>query len=375
MEIANQSVASIAILCTSNVRHMSPIVAYTDVLDSCGVKYDLIYMDKYGEDEEFDCNKKYRFINRINSSLPSVLKSLKYLFFLPYGSFILLKNKYRFVIVWNDLTALLFAGFLRRHFSGAYCINVRDEMGYRKPLLYKRYSKVFSRAAFCTISSKKYEAFLPSGINYVPINSLNFDTLTGLIPRDTLRSPDKPLRIGFIGNVRFFEKNEELLRLFKNDKRYELHFYGTNANKLDNYAKRNGITNCVFHDTFPVKDTGRYLNNIDIVNNIYGNETEGLRLAVSIKLFHALYARLPILVCANTYTADLAKKAGIGFEVDPEKLDSSILEKIQDWYYALDCQNIARSCAAFLHSAEKENDVFRMLLMEKLNLHLSDSSN
>lgn len=364
--MSNSSSAAVVILCTSNIRHMSPVSIYTDLLKECGIEYDLIYMDKYGEDEEFECGRKYRFVNRISSGLPAILKCIKYALFLPFASYIMLKNRYKFVIAWNDLTALLFAGFLRRHFRNSYCVNIRDEMGYRKPWIRNRYRKVFSGAAFCTTSSRKYESFLPEGITYTPINSLNFNALKDLKPRNSHRSSNAPLRIGFIGNVRFFEINEKLLRLFRDDPRFELHFYGTNANKLKKYAEDNEINNCVFHDSFPVKETGKYLNKIDILNNVYGNDTEGLRTAVSIKLYHAAYARIPILVCDNTYTADLAERAGIGFKVDPKAFDDSISDELYSWYYSLDYRRVIQGCATFLHSAEKENEAFKALLMDRL---------
>ena len=43
--------ARIAILSAVNIKHMSLISLYTEILKKNGVKYDIIYMDKYNEDD------------------------------------------------------------------------------------------------------------------------------------------------------------------------------------------------------------------------------------------------------------------------------------------------------------------------------------
>lgn len=43
----------VCILSAVNIKHMSLITLYTEVLKQQGIEYDIIYMDKYGEDEPF----------------------------------------------------------------------------------------------------------------------------------------------------------------------------------------------------------------------------------------------------------------------------------------------------------------------------------
>lgn len=116
----------VAILSSVNIKHMSLISLYTEVLKRKNIEYDIIYMDKYDEDEEFECSTKYRYVNVINRRWPAIFKKIKYMMFVPYARKILNRNKYDFVIVWNDVAIFMFANYLSRKYKGKYSLNVRD---------------------------------------------------------------------------------------------------------------------------------------------------------------------------------------------------------------------------------------------------------
>lgn len=354
----------ICILSAVNIRHMSLITLYTDLLKSKGIEYDIIYMDKYGEEEEFDCRKKYRYVNIVKQKWPRPLKKLKYMTFLPWATRILNKNKYDFVIVWNDVAIFMFAKYLSRKYKGKYCLNVRDDMGYSKPSRKKRYKVVFRNAAFSTISSKGYLDFLPDGIDYIPIHSLNLSVLSGMKRRNEMRTTGEPIRIGFIGYVRFFERNQKIMDVFANDPRFELHYYGTKANVMKEYAEVHNIKNTVFHDTFPVADTAKYLEKIDIINNLYGNDTANLRKAMSIKFYHALYARIPILVSPDTFVGECAKKMGIGFEISDDLINEEMKKRLYQWYRGLRFDEIEQNCEQYLENTNTENAKFKKIALK-----------
>lgn len=358
--------ARIAILSCVNIKHMSLISLYTDILKREGVPFDVIYMDKYGEDEEIECSHKYRYINKIERNLPRFFKKIKYYLFKPWACRIIKKNNYGFIIVWNDLAIFLFASFLSKHFKGKYCLNVRDNMYYDKPKYAMMYQRCFSNSSFNTISSKGYLSFLPKGATYYPINSLNLSVLKGMKVHDRMRNAEEKIRIGFIGYVRYFERNQKLLDCFANDPRYEVHFYGKCADVLKEYAESNGIGNGVFHDSFPVSETAKYLENIDIMNNLYGNNTLNVRNAISIKLFHSLYARIPILVNENTYIGQLATELGIGYYVT--EFTPAFKDDLYQWYHNLDFERICTSCDKYLKEAMAENHKFETVVIDRIQV-------
>lgn len=355
----------ICILSAVNIRHMSLISLYTKILKERGVEFDLIYMDKYNEDEDFDCRNKYRYINPVNQKWPKAYKAYRYMTFFRFATSILSREKYDFIIVWNDVAIFMFANYLARMYSGKYCLNVRDNMMYDKKIFGRRYYRVFNRAAFRTVSSMAYLEFLPKNVEYMQIHSFNATALKGMLPHQSLRSKEEPIRIGFIGYVRFFERNQKLLDVFSNDPRFELHYYGTGANILKEYAEKENIMNTAFHDSFPVSETKTYLEKIDIINNLYGNGDMNLQKAISIKFYHALYSKVPILVCDNTYVGDLAKQAGIGFEV--VEINDEMKEHLYSWYRSIEFDVLSDSCNVFLKKAQYENQEFEKVFVSYLN--------
>lgn len=355
----------VAILSCVNIKHMSLISLYTDILKREDVPFDVIYMDKYGENEEIECNRKYRFVNKINRNLPRFVKKVKYYLFKPWACRIMKKNRYDFIIVWNDLAIFLFADFLRKHFNGKYCLNVRDNMYYDKPKYKKMYERCFMSSSFNTVSSKGYLDILPKNATYYPIHSLNLSVLKGMKVHERMREKGERIRIGFIGYVRYFERNQKLLDCFANDPRYEVHYYGKCADVLKEYAESKTIENAFFHDSFPVSDTAKYLENIDIMNNLYGNSTLNVRKAISIKLFHSMYARIPILVNTDTYVGEVAHSLGIGYYVT--EFTDNFKDDLFKWYHNLDFNMIDSCCAEYLEKAMKDNCVFESLVVKHLN--------
>ncbi|WP_333615739.1 hypothetical protein [Bacteroides pyogenes] len=356
----------IAILSCVNIKHMSLISLYTKILDEHNVKYDIIYMDKYGEDEDFSCEHKYRYVNIINQKWPKFLKKVKYMTYYPYVRYILSKNKYDFVIVWNDLAIFMFANYLSKHYKGKYCLNVRDNMYYDSGRYQSMYERCFNRSKFNTVSSRGYLSVLPKDPEYIQINSLNLSVLDGMKVHTAMRTKEETIRIGFVGYVRYYERNQKLLKAFANDSRFELHYYGKNADVLKAFAEAEGIHNTVFHDSFPVADTAKYLQNIDIINNLYGNDTFNVRQAISIKFYHALYSRIPMLVCPDTFIGQQACKLGIGFYVDDDQIDAKMKESLYEWYHNIDFSKLNASCEKKLNEAIAENNIFEDIVIKAI---------
>lgn len=348
----------VAILSAVNIKHISLISLYTDLMKKLGVEYDIIYMDKYGEDEPFDCAHKYRYSCKVKQGLPRIVKEARYMSFVPYAKRKLRKGNYDFVIVWNDVAIFQFGNYLAKHFKGRYCLNVRDNMRYDNPRFAGRYKRCFADSAFNTISSKGYLDFLPKNAEYLPIHSLNLSALEGMQVHTGLRQEGEPIRIGFVGYVRFYERNKKMLDAFANDPRFELCYYGKNADVLRAYAEEQGIKNTSFHDSFPVQDTAKYLEKIDVMNNLYGNDKPSVRKALSIKTYHAMYDRIPILVCPNTYNAELALEVGNGFVIGDDEIDATLPDRFYDWYRGLDFAKLEAGCAAALQNAQAENERF-----------------
>lgn len=345
----------ICILSAVNIKHMSLISVYTDYLDKRGIPYDIVYMDKYGEEEHINAEHKYVFENKINRRLPKLLRGLYYFKFIAYGKRVLEQGDYDFIIVWNDVAIFLFGDYLARRWNGKYCLNIRDYCHQRIRPIYNIFKRAIAGSRFTTISSSGYRAFLPDS-DYIELHSLNETVLSKCVIRNTRRSAESAIRIGFVGNVRFFDINKSLLNVFGNDDRFELHYYGTSSNVLEQYANECGIRNAQFGGSFPVSETHNYLNSIDVINNLYGSGSNSVDYALSIKLYYSIYCHLPILVNTGTYMEEVTKKIGNGFAID--SIDEEMPNRLYEWYQSLDYDRLTQSCDETLSKIRDSQNTF-----------------
>ena len=342
---------------------MSLISLYTDLLEANNVKYDIIYMDKYGEVEKFGAEIIYRYENIVEKKWGKARKAFQYTRFYFYARKILNRKKYDFIIVWNDVAIFLFSHFLSRRYAQKYCLNIRDYFGEKNSFVFSIFRQGINRASFATISSEGFLDFLPEH-NYMTIYSFNKSALSSCKPRLNLRNHDMALRIGFIGNVRFYDINKLLIDVFGNDKRFELHFYGVNAEILKKYAKEKEINNVVCMNSFPVEQTGELLNNIDIINNLYGYGCVELDTALSIKLFHAAFMNVPIMVFKKTYMQVISERFGLGYAI--EQITSELPDQLYKWYHSMNFDSLRNGCESLIDLAVTKNKEFEEVVIRKI---------
>lgn len=355
--IGDKLVKKICILSSVNIKHMTLISLYTEKLIRDNISFDIIYMDKYGEEEEFPAENKYVFKNIVKTNEPKLVKVMKYFKFKNFAIPIIEKNNYDFIVVWSDNATFIFADYLAKNWKGKYSLNVRDYFHQNNIIVYKRFEKVINNSGFTTISSDAYKNFLPS-FNYIHVHSLNLQLLKKLVPRKNLAPKDKPIRITFLGYVRFFEINKKLMRVFENDSRFQLHFYGTHATELKKYAEEMNILNTSFHDSFPVEDTINFIEKIDLINNLYGSGNMSVDYALSIKLYYGLYYKTPILVNSGTHMESIVREYDVGFVVN--EINSEFKEELFNWYSNLVFEDFEKKCNVLLEKIEKDNSEFEL---------------
>lgn len=350
----------ICILSTVNIKHMTLISLYTSYFEKNNMKYDLIYIDKYDDNEESFAENTFKFPIKIKREWSFFRKLMSYWKFKKFAEDIVKKEKYDFIIVWNTYTAIMFSRFLIKKYKNRYSVNIRD-YGYEKnPFIFRRVRNAIQNSTFNTISSKGFETFLPEN-NYVTVHSFNKKILSQCIPKSTLREKGEPIRITFIGYVRFFEKDKQILDLLGNDERYIIQYFGEGANILEQYAINKGYSNVKFHDRFEPQATASLLNETDVINNLYGVGDIALDTAISIKMYYAVFMNLPILVFKDTYMEKVTKEYNIGFSVDKDM--KNLANEFYEWYHELDSNDIVNECNRFKKHIKLDNKLFEETLM------------
>lgn len=357
----------IAILGATNIKHMSLLTHYLDIIDNQKNEVDIIYTDKYGVNETLNnVNQIYKFDVNINNSMSFFRKALEYYKFRPFAKKILKQNKYDFIIVWGSYTAHLFKDVLIQDYKERYIVNIRDYFYENHKFIYLRMKQIIENSYITTLSSPGFMHFLPEVADKLKvIYSVNKDVINNSIKNENFNFK-VPIKIGFIGNIRFLDKNKMLMDCLKNDSRYVLQFFGTGSENLREYAESNSIYNVEFISAFNVNETSQLLNNIDIINNVYGNNDMSLDYALSIRLYYSLFLRKPILTSPNTLTSHEAHNLNLAFDVDDNNC-RDLGDQIENWINKIDFHQADAECRKYIENITSINDEFYQNINGRFN--------
>ncbi len=310
----------VCILGAVNLKHMSPIKKYIDIFNRNNIKFDIIYFDKYGIEENIngisDENKIYKYTSVFKQRESKLSKLLKFLKFRKLAKNLIYSENYDFIIVWRTETAILFRRMLKK-IKGKYIYNIRDYFFDDYPIFKKIQKKLISNSLVTTISSEGFKSFLPKQ-DYLIFHSINKEEKEV----SKLTKIDLPIKLSFIGNIRFFNINKKIISSLKNDNRYLMQYFGTNSDVLKQYAVENGVKNIEFIDSFEISETEKLVEQSTFINNLYGVKEKALNTATSIRYFHSILYKRPIIVFDNTHMAELVRKNNLGIIIDVNEIDN-----------------------------------------------------
>ena len=318
---------------------------------------DLIYWDRHtiNESVSFVFDHIYCYRLSMDEHHNKFLKFINFIRFKHYCEKILTKNNYDKIIFLHNYLAILMYRYLSSYYNGRYLVDVRDYSYEHNRLFYNIEKLVIKNSGLAVISSLGYKTFLPEH-NYVLCHNdpIVDDEIVKHI-QDYKWTSDKPIKLSFIGLVRFYEQNIKLLEFFKNDERFLLAFYGQNSDFLKEYANRNNIKNVFFKGRFEPSETMKFFKQTDIVNNYYGNNTPSLDYALSNKLYYAATFFRPILVCKNTYMEKIAKKYSFAITMDEKQNANDFYKE----FLSIDRSKLRNGCMSFINKVKNDNDIFK----------------
>ncbi|WP_340392691.1 capsular biosynthesis protein [Paenibacillus sp. FSL E2-0190] len=321
--------------------------------------FDIIYWNRHAIKEESSANNLFSFNYPMNESSTKIDKLLGYVKFRRYAKRILEKNGYSGVIVLTTSAGILLNRELNKSYSKKYIVDIRDYSFEDNSVYYAIEKKMIKNSSLSVISSRGYESFLPKH-NYILTH--NDVSISSLIIEEFRKKNTKTIRdkisISYIGLIRFHEQNKKVIKKFANDERFNLNFIGTDSHALQPFCEELNIKNVRFVDRFPPETTLNYYKETDIINNLYGNNSNLLDYALSNKLYYAALLGIPILVSPNTYMEEVACQYGFGFSVDLNS--SNVCDEIYDYYHSINWDEFYSSCDKFLESVKFDNDRFQV---------------
>ncbi|MBA5730207.1 capsular biosynthesis protein [Aerococcaceae bacterium INB8] len=348
--------SKICIVSTANVKHMTLISLYTDILKAYNIEFDIVYLDRYGIVEDIGANKVYKLCKNIT---PKTTKKEKLRYFIEFRNFsknIINNNNYDLVIVWNTLTSLLLADVLLKN-KKKYILNIRDYYFEKNFIIYYLHKQLIRNSIFTTISSKGFLDFLPRA-KYIFVHSLNEEIINLNEEQNyTFGRKNDPINIGFLGNVRFYEVQKKIINLLGNDDRFRLWYCGTNSEPLEEYVFERNIKNCEFTGEFSPSETEFYLNKFDIINNIFGSKDISVKTLTPIRLYYSTNYKIPILVNKDTYLGNLVEEFNLGLTLDENELNFA--DKLYNYFINLKSDEYIKATQKFNELVINENNLFK----------------
>lgn len=142
----------------------------------------------------------------------------------------------------------------------------------------------------------------------------------------------QPLRISFIGSIRYKEILINLVDALKDDSRYEIYFHGSGEDLsfMQKYCKN--IKNVIFTGKYKYDDVVKLYHQSDIVWAAYPNRDFNVVYAISNKFHESLFVGIPCVYSDHTKLADFVREKKIGLVVDPydKKSIKKLFAKIID---------------------------------------------
>ncbi len=342
---------------------------YIDAILNSGAECDLIYWDREavnGERDSFTGCRKLCFQRELSSDSSVKDKVLGYIGSTKYFVKKLKEIDYDGIIFLQMHAAVACKGILRKKYEGKYIVDIRDYTLENLSVYRKAEEKVIFKSFATVISSPAYSKFLPKhdfvvAHNYSPFSQEEVNKIRDI----SNKKDEKPVQISFVGTVRFIDMDMKLLKIFANDERFKLNYFGKGSEALAEFCKNEGIFNVEFYGSFSPDMTVKFYQNTDLINNLYGNHNPFLDYALSNKLYHSGQLYIPILVCPDTYMEEVSLKHNMGFVFDVNQKESK--EKLYDWYRCLDRNKLKKGCDSFISTVKEENAKFEKMIEKFLS--------
>lgn len=313
-----------AIIAVNNIIYSPYIKIYSSFLDKKNIAYDVILPDRNNIDEALG-----EQIYRIKWD-PKKGKIPNLLFFRKEALKILKRNKYDFIFVLTTMPAVLLSPHLMTKYKNRYLVDVRDYTQEHFKPYYWLECGVIKNAAMRVISSKGFENFLPKA-NYFLSHNLSQDYAS---PKKIFnKNTDGKIKIGYVGSISYIEHCKHMIELVAKDERFVFNFYGRESERreISTYIDSLGCDRIKYFGKYIPEEKEAIINSVDLLFNVYGNETPLVKYAISNKFYDSFYYKKPLLTSPDTYMSTQA--GGYSFDID---FNTTSLDALYDWYKSLD---------------------------------------
>lgn len=180
--------------------------------------------------------------------------------------------------------------------------------------------------------------------------------------RKPTSSSSKPLKIAFIGSIRYQDILKNLSDALMNNPNYELYFHGSGEDLevMKDYCKE--AKNIFFTGKYDYSKVVSLYHQSDIIWAGYPNKDYNVIYAISNKFHESLYVGVPCVYSEHTKLADFVKSNNIGFVVDPYNASAikNLFDRISSGSINMDC--VYQSMIEFQSQESSWNEDFIQVL-------------
>jgi len=340
----------IALILASNL-YMAPYVRYyTEILEKCGVPYDIIAWNRFGVAEA-----GVQALNLTSSLHKSIFgKIIDYVRYKRFVKSKLVEGNYDKVVVFTIVNALMLFPFLKARYRNNYVFDIRD---YSVALKYfrARLSAAIQDAALVVISSAGFKRWLPKDNTYVIRHNTNV-----FRPLDTLvkikgQTKYKILTIGAIG---YYDANRALIEHLADSPMFELEFVGSGyaEQMLKDFVASRGIKNVSFLGRYAKEDEPKYLQGAALISILMDDSINSIT-CMSNRFYLSVVYGIPMIVNSNSEQGTCAEKYNLGIVIDKK---SDIKKQIIRYLRMFDNEIFDIGRKAYLEIVQNDLDEFEL---------------
>lgn len=344
----------VALICPSNLLYMPYVDNYEKIFKQNDIEYKKINWDRLQIEE----SSKYTYKDNKTGHQRNYIDYLKFKRFIVK---ILRQDKYEKVIVFGLQLTYFLKRTLSKHYNYKYIIDIRD---YNKILKIYNMKNIIENSMMTVISSPGYLEWLPNSDKYVINHNTNIDELDSLSDYKLIKD-DKAITISYIGTLVNFDENKELIDNLKNNKRFNILFWGDgmiNGN-IEEYITENHINNVSVHGRYKSDQEKNLYNQSDLTNMLLYNNTINNRTCLANRVYKSTLYGKPMIALSGTYISKLIIEYNLGLIVNSfEDIDKDIISFLNQF----DKEKYDSSRIRFFEDIIKENKLFEKQLINSI---------
>lgn len=341
--------------------YMPYIDKYEKCLKERNMEYDVVFFDRDSTQKDIiHKGNEYIYCHTTTASrLKKLIPVFKYISFVKK---LIKKNKYDKLIIMTTMPAVLLKSLLTGKYDGKYIYDYRDTTYEHFGFFRKAVDKIIDHSFLTAMSSRGYLHVLSD--NRKIIFNHNISNINDAVASVEDIPEKRPVVIGFLGYVRYFDVNSLLIDQFKNNQNYHLLYIGTPFSDCDlsGYAKTTGAINVEVIGKYNNDDKAKLYMGIDIINSMYSLRSSEVQYAIPNRVYDAALFKKPIMTTKGTYLSEMVEKYKLGFSVDP--FTENIPEKVQEYLDHFDSNEFLQSCNTFLNMIYDDEHMLNQKIME-----------